>query len=392
VKLRAAITTVFFVNGALFASMASRIPALADRTDAGNGTLGLALLGPAVGALVAMPQVGRLLPGRSTQAFCRWAVIGMAAAIVLPALARSVPVLALTLVLVGVANATLDVSMNVQGISIERHQKRPILSSLHAAFSFGAFAGAGLGALAAAAGIGPLEHLIGAALLFGIPGAIAVEALLPVDEDPATEAGAERLPLRRLPPRLALLGIAAFFCLLAEGAAQDWSARLVSGPLGGSAAFGAATFATFAASMGCGRLIADRLWSRWGAVGLLRRSGALAAVGFTIALAIGTPAAAIVGFAALGLGLSGTVPTLFRSAGEEPGVPTGPALAAVSFLGYLGFLVGPPVIGGLAELSSLRLAAELMAVAAVLVLVLAPFADPDRHSTAPSEPNPSPAR
>lgn len=388
-KLRAAITTVFFVNGALFASMASRIPALADRTHASDGALGLALLAPAVGALLAMPQVGRLLPGRSSRMFCRWATLGLMVAIVLPALATSVPGLAAALVLVGVTNATLDVAMNAQGLSIERVQRRPILSSLHAAFSFGAFAGAGLGALAAATGIEPLAHLIGAALLFGVPGLVAVRALLPVDDDPAA-ASAERLPLRRLPTRLALLGIAAFFCLLAEGAAQDWSARLVSGPLDGSPALGAATFATFAASMGFGRLVADRLWSRWGAVGLLRRSGALGAVGFTVALLIGTPAAALIGFAALGFGLSGTVPTLFRSAADEPGVPTGPALAAVSFLGYTGFLVGPPLIGGLAELSSLRTAAGLMAVAAALVLVLAPYADPDRHRGV-RQTDPSPA-
>jgi MFS family permease len=377
VRLRAAITAVFFVNGALFASMASRIPALAERTHAGDGSLGLALLAPAVGALIAMPLVGRHLPGRSTRTFCAWALLGMMVAVVLPALATSVPALAASLVLIGVTNATLDVAMNAQGISIERHQGRPILSSLHAAFSFGAFAGAGVGALAAAAGLEPLPHLVAAALLFGLPGLVGVHALLPRDEDPA--AGAKRLPLRRLPVRLALLGIAAFFCLLAEGAAQDWSARLVSGPLGASAALGAVAFAVFAASMGGGRLVADRLWARWGAVGLMRRSGALAAIGFAAALTVGTVPAALVGFAALGLGLAGTIPTLFRSASDEPGVPTGPALAAVSSLGYLGFLVGPPLIGGLAELTSLRLALGLLAVAAAIIVVLAPFADPARH-------------
>ena len=111
--------------------------------------------------------------------------------------------------------------------------------------------------------------------------------------------------------------------------------------------------------MGTGRLIADRLWARWGSVGLLRRCGALAAVGFAAGLAAGTAPAAIAGFAALGLGLAGVVPTLFRAGADQPGVPTGPALAAVTSLGYLGFLAGPPIIGGVAQLTSLRLASGL---------------------------------
>lgn len=158
---------MFFVNRALFASWASRIPALSDRTGATTGVLGLALL--ALGAVAAMPLVGRLMPGRSSRTFCRIAVAGLMGAILLPAAARSVAALAGALFVVGVANSTLDLMMNAQGVSIERRMRRPILSSLHAAFSFGGFAGAGLGALAAALRVAPLPHLAAAALLFGIP-------------------------------------------------------------------------------------------------------------------------------------------------------------------------------------------------------------------------------
>jgi predicted MFS family arabinose efflux permease len=111
-KPRGAITAVFFVNGALFASWVSRIPALSDRAGATTGALGLALLAPALGAVVAMPVIGRLLPGRSSRTFCRIAVAGLMAAILLPASARSVPALAGALLVVGVANSTLDLVMN----------------------------------------------------------------------------------------------------------------------------------------------------------------------------------------------------------------------------------------------------------------------------------------
>jgi hypothetical protein len=274
--------------------------------------------------------------------------------------------------------------MNAQGVAVERRVGHPILSSLHAAFSFGGFAGAGLGALAAAASIAPEPHLLFAALLFGLPGHVAVSSLLAHDDDP--DARAERRSLHRL---LGLLGVAAFCCLLAEGAASDWSAKLVSGPLAGTAALGAASYAIFSLAMGSGRLASDALWARWGSVGLLRRAGTLGAVGFAVALGVGTAPAALVGFAALGLGLSGVVPTLFRSAADEPGVATGPALAAVSSLGYLGFLAGPPIIGGVAQLTSLRLAAGLLPVGAALVVLLAPASRPAGGRVARPEPVPS---
>jgi predicted MFS family arabinose efflux permease len=379
---RAGITAVFFIDGALFASWASRIPALSARTGASTGALGLALLAPAVGALIAIPIVGRLLPGRPSRLFCRGAVAALMLAVVLPALAHSIPALAAALFVVGLANSTLDLTMNAQGVSVERSLDRPILSSLHAAFSFGGFAGAGLGALAAGLDVSPFAHLAVAALLFGVPGLLATRSLLPRDED--GDARAPALRWRRLPTRLVLIGVACFFSLLAEGGAANWSAKLVHDALAGSAAIGALAYAVFSIAMGSGRLAADRLWARWGAAGLLRRSGALAAVGFAAGLALGTPASAIAGFAALGLGLAGVVPTLFRAAARQPGVATGPALAAVSSLGYLGFLAGPPMIGGVAQLTSLRLASGLLVVAGVLVVLLADVVERGRPSSAPA--------
>jgi MFS family permease len=380
---RAGVTVVFFINGALFASWASRIPALSDRVGATTGALGLALLAPAVAAIIAMPIVGRLLPGRSSRTFCLFSAAALMVAVLLPGLARSVPALALSLFAVGLCSSTMDLAMNAQGVAIERRMGRPILSSLHAAFSFGGFAGAALGAVAAALSVAPLPHLAFAAVLFGIPGLLAIRPLLRDDED--ADAHAPALTLRRLPSRLALLGVACFFCLMAEGGSSDWSAKLVRDGLAGSAAFGAITYAVFSIAMASGRLVADPLWKRWGSVGLLRRSGALAAVGFAAGLAIGTVGSALLGFAALGLGLAAVVPTLFRAGADQPGVPTGPALAAVSSLGYLGFMAGPPLIGGVAQLTSLRFACSLLVLAGALVIVLAPSAAPPvrrRHTGA----------
>jgi MFS family permease len=369
---RSAITAVFFVDGALFATWASRIPALSDHVHADPGVLGLCLLAPAAAAVVSMPQVGRLLPGRSSSLFCRVAMVGLMVAVMLPALAQTVPELAGALLVVGLTNSTLDLVMNAQGVSIERGMNKPILSSLHAAFSFGGFAGAGLGALAAGLGISPLIHFGFAVALFGVLGLVATARLPRDDHD--VDAEAPKLRWTRLPVRLVLIGVACFFSLLAEGGASDWSAKLVRDDLAGTAALGAIAYAVFSIGMGTGRLLTDRLWARWGTGGLLRRSGALAALGFAVGLGVGTVPSAIAGFAALGLGLAGVIPTLFRAGADHPGVSTGPALAAVSSLGYLGFLAGPPIIGAIAQLTSLRLASGVLVLAGVVVVLLAPVA------------------
>ncbi len=368
---RRAIAAIFFVDGALFASWASRIPALSSRVHASTGVLGLVLLAPALGAVIAMPRVGGLMAGRSSRAFCQAAVAALMVAIVLPGIAVNVPELAAALLLAGVANSSLDVAMNAHGVTVERHLRRPVLSSLHAAFAFGGFAGAGLGALAAALSVAPPGHLAFAALLFGVPGLLLSRRLLPFDED--EDAYAPRLRLIRLPARLLLLGIACFCSFIAEGGAGDWSAKLVRDELGGSAALGALAFASFSVAMGVGRLFSDVVWARWGAVTLLRRSGLLAGLGFAAGLAWGGAAAAVLGFAALGLGLSSVVPVLFRAAAEQPGVSTAPALATVSSLAYTGFLAGPPIVGGLAQATSLRFASSLFVLAALMVFALAPI-------------------
>lgn len=205
-KRRLAITAVFFADGALFGTWVSRIPALSDHVHASPGILGLCLLAPAMAAVVTMPMVGRFLPGRSSAAFCRASVAGLMVAILLPALAPTVPALAASLLVVGAVNSTLDLVMNAQGVSIERGMDQPILSSLHAAFSFGGFAGAGLGALAAALNVAPVAHFAFAAVLLGTPVLLAMVWLPREDHD--ADAHAPALRWTRMPARLALLGVA----------------------------------------------------------------------------------------------------------------------------------------------------------------------------------------
>ncbi|HEX8105614.1 MAG TPA: MFS transporter [Solirubrobacteraceae bacterium] len=377
---RAAVTTIFVLNGFLFGSWAARIPAVKERLGVGEGGLGLVLAGIAIGALVAMPVAGWCSARAGSRSTTR---IGLAAACVVvpvPSLCTSpVPAFAATLAF-GVAMGFLDVSMNAHGVAVERRRGRPILSSFHAGFSGGTLLGALTGAAAAGAGLDVRLHLLLASLLSAAVGLVAAAHLLPASADVA--AGDEPLFVRP-PRRLWALGAIGFCCLLAEGSAGDWSAVYVDESLGASAATAALAFSCFAVAMTLGRLVGDRLTERFGEVRLVRGGGLLGGGGLLAALLIGAPAAAFAGFLCLGLGLAAMVPTVFRGAGSVPGLPPGVGLAAVSTLGYTGFLVGPPLIGALAEATSLPLALGFVCLCCAVVVVLAGAARPAAPLPAP---------
>jgi fucose permease len=277
--------------------------------------------------------------------------------------------------------------MNAQGAAVERRAGKLIFSSLHAGFSFGGLIGALSGAAAAAADLDARAHLavVGAlALTIGLP---LTRHLLPADADAEPEGPSFARPTRAL----AALGLLAFCCLLAEGAAADWSAVYVEDALSAPAAQGALAYAAFSATMALGRLVGDRLVEAVGPVSLLRVSGVVAGVGLGVAVLVAAPGAAIAGFALLGAGLSVVVPVVFRSAASAPGSAAGPSLAAVSTLGYLGFLSGPPVVGGLAEVTSLPIALSVVCGCAIMTAVLAGATSPSAHATPATSP-PAPVR
>jgi MFS family permease len=364
---RLAVLAVFFVNGVVIGTWVVRIPAIKERLGLGEGLLGIALLGAAVGALVAMPPVGALVSRFGSKRVVGATALVLSLSLVTPALAPSLIFLVPALVLLGAANGGLDVSMNAQAVAVERGYGRPIMSSFHAAWSFGGLGGAALGGLLASRGISPLAHFSAVAILAAITFAVAYGALLPSHAD-ASEEGA---PAFARPTRALLgLGIISFCVLLGEGAMGDWSAVYLDGTLRTGPGFAAAGYAAFSLSMAFGRLFGDRFTELLGPAKLVRSCGAIAAVGLGVALAAAQPIAAIAGFACAGAGFSVIFPTALSAAGRTGG-PTGPALAAVSTAAYTGFLVGPPFIGFLAELTGLGYALYLVVALSAAIVTLA---------------------
>jgi MFS family permease len=378
-RARAAVTSLFLAHGFLFGTWVARIPAVQEELELGEGELGVALLFVTLGAVLAMPVAGWIVARRGSRATARQTVVAYAALLPALALAPSLVLLALALLLFGAAAGALDIAMNAHGVEVERRYERPILSSFHAGWSFGGLVGAGVGALAAWAGVGLLAHFAAVAVVVGASGFLVSAALLP--------AGADRPEspprLVRPPRKLVALALLAFCGLFAEGVAADWSAVYLAGPLDAGAGLAALGFAAFSVAMAGFRLLGDTLTTRWGPVALMRRGALLAGGGLAAALLIGDPAAALAGFACMGAGLAAVVPVAFRAAGSLPGVPAGAGIAALTTVGYTAFLVGPPVIGFAAEVVGLPLALGIVVVLLGALAALAAEAQPARALGAP---------
>ncbi len=366
-RTRLAIALFFFADGLVIGSFAARLPALQHQTGLTAAHLGLALFASSLGALVSMPVAGRLCERNGSRVVCLASLLVSCCALVLVSLADSLLSLALPLFAFGVGFGGLNVAENAQALLLEPRYGRPILSSFHAVFSTGGLIGAAFGAIAAGLAVGARANLTAVAISLAVAGLVADRALL---RERTRGAGQARFV--RPPKAVLVLGLAAFCCFLAEGAAADWSAVYLSRSAGAGQAVAALGYTTFSLAMIGSRLYGDGLNRRIGAGTMVRLAALLAAAGIGVALAVGSVAAGLVGFAAMGAGLGVIVPVLFRAAGNTPGISASAGIAAVSTVGWLGFLAGPPAIGLVSAAVGLRAALGIVVVAILVLAWLAP--------------------
>jgi MFS family permease len=372
-RARRAVSTVFFVNGVLIAAWAPYIPRIKGELDLSARSLGFVLLAMALGAVAALPAAGFLVERFGARVTLAAAVALGYIALPFTLLAPGGVSLAAVLVVMGASTGVTDVAMNANGAAVEHRYGRPILSSLHALWSIGAFTAAGTTALVTAIGLPAELHLVGVSLLAGAAGLVACSRLMP-----AAERTDDRRPGRARPTRrilgLTLIALSAF---LAEGAINDWGALYLRSSLGQSAAVGAAGYAVFVGSMALMRLTGDRLTARLGRVPIVRTGAALAGVALALALLAGQPAIAFVAFACVGLGLANVFPLVVSAASRSRRPTPAVAIATVSSGGYAGVLIGPPAIGFAADASSLPFALGLIVVLCALTAALSGLVRPE---------------
>lgn len=350
---------VFAANGAMFATWVSRLPATRDRLGADERGLGFALLFTAVGSLLAMPLSGRFITWLGERR-----VIGICVVVCLlayPALgvAPDLVVLGAVLLVIGAGVGVWDVAMNVAGHAVEQEAGRTLMPGFHAAWSLGSVAGAGLGALAAHAGLAPFGHFALASVVVAVASALTIRDL-PNAHDAAGEHTGEAehhvpgqlgVPVIR-DVRLIGLGVMTFCAAWAEGSANDWLALLLADDREATGAAAAAGFAVFATAMTVGRLAGNAIVNTWGRLRVLRVGSLVAAAGVVVLLAVPSLAVGYLGALLWGLGVAVAFPLAMSAAGETPG--RGPAaIAMVATIAYSGFLVGPPLIGSLAHAAGL---------------------------------------
>jgi MFS family permease len=365
---RAAVGAAFLIHSTVSGTWAPRLPAIKESLDMSDGELGTALVGLAIGLLAGTRLAGAPVDRFGSRPVMRAGFPLLAATLLLPGLADSAVALFLALLVLGIASGALDVAMNAQGIEVERYLARPILSGLHGLWSVGLAIGAGVAAIAAAVDATPLEQFAVVAAALALASLVFLRGLLPAHDQIRGDAKDERGDVSvqwTLP--LVLLGVIGFCSFVGEGSASDWSAVYMTQELGASAALGAVAFAAFAVTMAAARFAADPLRSRLGNGTLVRGGSLLAAVGLGSALLIDEPAAGIVGFALLGLGLAPVVPIAFSAAGDLDPRATGRLVGRVATIGYVGSVVGPIMIGWLAEGTSLRTALWLVVLLALAI-------------------------
>jgi MFS family permease len=362
-RARVAVGSAFFVHGAIATSWASRIPSVKADLGLSEAGLGFALLGPALGALLAIPLGGAVTARRGSRSVTRAMLVAHAAAVVLPVAAPNLLLLFVELVVYGASGGVMDVAMNAQGVALEKRYERPILSGFHALWSLGGFAGALVGSAAAEAGLEPVAHLGRVAGALVIAGLVATARLLPAEADRSLEGPKFARPAGAL----AVMGAVAFCAMLAEGAALDWSAVYVRESLRGSHTLAAVAVGAFSLGMCLGRIVGDRLTMRFGATAFVQGAAAVALAGLVGALSARGPMQGVVGFGIMGVGMSSIVPVIFSRAGHASRFTGAPGIATVATMGYTAFLVGPSLVGGVAELTSLRSA--LAGVACLLAAV-----------------------
>jgi MFS family permease len=354
---RIAVSSLFFLSGLCFSSWAARIPSIQQElrlTDAGLGTVLFAL---PIGLMVSLPLAGWLVARFGSRIIVTSAAILYSCTLPFIGFAQQTWQLMSVLFMFGLAGNLLNIAMNTQGVGVETIYKRSIMASLHGIWSLAGFTGAAVGTFMISRQISPYFHFL---IISGVALTIVLCAwsyTLTADANTNIDQ-----PIFAKPDKSLLnLGIIAFCCMICEGAMFDWSGVYFQKVVKARDAWIGAGYTAFMSTMAAGRFIADWMVTRFGIKKILQVSGVVIATGLLTAILFPQIGTSMAGFILVGAGVSSVVPLVYSAAGKAKKVSPGVALAAVSTIGYLGFLIGPPIIGFIAEASSLRISFVLIA-------------------------------
>jgi MFS family permease len=371
ITLRIAVGALFFMAGLTFASWASRIATVQQTMGLSDAALGAVLFSLPVGLFFSLPFSGWVITKIGSKRLLLSAIMVYGIALVSLGLAKNTFQLVICLICYGFASNAVNISVNTQAVATEKLYDKPIMASFHGLWSLAGFTGAGIGTFMIGRGIDPFHHFIIVLVVLTI-GVIIASRYLYEDAGGVT-GSSDSLPLRK---RLSLiiplftLGSIAFCSMICEGAMFDWSVVYFKKVIAAPIALQGAGFTAFMLTMATGRFVADWFAHRFGLKRTLQVSGILTTTGLLIAVIFPYFYTAMAGFLLVGAGVSSVVPMVYSAAGKSKTMSPGVALAAVSTIGFMGFLIGPPVIGFIAGLATLRASFVFIAIMGTSVVVL----------------------
>ncbi|MBB2146775.1 MFS transporter [Pedobacter sp. LMG 31464] len=366
-RVRLAVSLFYFGQGVCFASWASRIPDLKSAMQLSDAQLGSILLALPLGQLITMPISGRLTTIFGSRRMLTIATPLYALALTILALATAGWQLAIFLFLFGIAGNLCNIALNTQGVAGETYYGKPIMTSFHGAWSVGGFSGALIGLLMVNLHLTPYIHFWIIAILAWAHIAINYRYLLGWQKPKETE----KTKLFTKPQGvLVQLGIIGFCSMATEGAMFDWSGVYFKEIVKAPHALVILGYTSFMIMMATGRFLGDKVIARYGRKRMLQISGVIISTGMFISVLFPFIVPATIGFMLVGIGVSGIVPMVYTIAGSNKKVSPGIALAMVSGVSYFGFLMGPPLIGYISALSSLRYSYAVIGCFGLLISIL----------------------
>lgn len=376
-RARFAVSTLFFVNGFTYTNVVPWLPVIKSQLGLSNTELGLAIAAMPTGAILTGMLAGPLIHWFGSGRTAVGSSLVSVGALPFIAVAHDWWMLAAALFVLGSADAWTDSAQNSHGLRVQRRYRRTIINTFHAVWSMAAVAGGLLGAAMAGSGAPVLWHLGGVAAVLLCVNLWVSRMLLPGPDNSEREDGTDSDSGRRLrvPARALLLLLVLSVLLMFAGGIEDsaasWGAVYMTSELEAPLFLAAMPFVACQAMMTLGRLLGDRVTDRFGAVAVGRACGLLAGGGISLALLLPHPVTTVIGFGVMGLGVSTLSPLTLAAAGNVPGVRTGDGVTLVGWLGRAGFLAFPPLVGLLADSSSLGGALWVIAGAGVGAFLLA---------------------
>jgi MFS family permease len=357
--VRIAVSVFFFCQGLAFASWASRIPDIKTKLHLNEAALGTILLALPIGQLCTMPLSGRLVTRFGSKYVLRLAAAGYVIALATIGLANKPWQLVLSLIAFGICGNMCNISANTQAVHTEATYEKSIMATFHGIWSISGFSGAMIGWLMIQLRMEPLYHFLFIAFIAIVLNIIFNKYLLLT---PTSKTQSSFRKFKMPHGSLLMLGVIAFCCLSAEGCMFDWSGVYFKDVVKAKGSLILLGYSSFMIMMATGRFVGDRLAERFGRKRMVQISGVLIFTGMMIAVLFPMLITATLGFLIVGFGVSSIIPLMISSAGKIKEVPSGIAIATVAGVGFFGFLMGPPLIGYIAQLSGLQYSFAVIAV------------------------------